>query len=109
MNSTFHIITYFLLHILLVGVAIITNPVAQEVLINDSVTFSCLADGSEPFTYQWYKDDQLVTMDSRLQRVNTSNFTIDPVQGGDFGSYHCQVTNDVDSMNSSTALLTGND
>jgi len=63
------------------------QPAAPELCVGDAVTLSVLATGTEPFTYQWYKDGQPIA------GATDDTFTIDPLSTADSGEYHAVVTN----------------
>jgi hypothetical protein len=63
------------------------QPAAPELCVGDAVTLSVVATGTEPFTYQWYKDGQPIA------GATDSTFTIDPLSAADSGEYHVVVTN----------------
>jgi pectate lyase len=75
-------------------------PASQTVEEGQPVTFSVLADGTYPFTYQWYKDDAAIggATDTSLALVN--------VQPADEGRYTVTVTNAAGSVTSDPAVLT---
>ncbi len=63
------------------------QPAAPELCVGDAVTLSVVATGTEPFTYQWYKDGQPIA------GATDDTFTIDPLSAADSGEYHAVVTN----------------
>jgi hypothetical protein len=81
---------------------ITTQPVDQTVTTGSSVTFSVVAAGSSPLSYQWNKDGVAIT-------GATSNiFTINPASLTDNGVYSCIVSNSFGSVVSNNARLTSN-
>ncbi len=81
---------------------IITQPVSQTVNVGSTVTFSVTATGTEPLSYQWYKDS------SAISGATKSSYTINSVTTGDAGSYYVIVSNSIGSATSSVATLTVN-
>ena len=79
---------------------ITTQPKSQTVYEDSSVTFSVTATGTEPLTYQWYKDG------TEISGATDSSYTISSVESGDTGSYYVVVSNNIGDVTSSTATLT---
>ena len=82
--------------------SITTQPQSQTVNIGASVTFSVVATGTGPLSYQWKKN----TVD--IGGATSDSYTISSVQPTDAGSYTVVVTNSVGSVTSSAATLTVN-
>ncbi len=78
---------------------IVTQPASQTVAAGDPVTFSVV--GLNIVGYQWYKDGEI------LPGETGADLTIDDVQLGAEGGYHCIVTNGnpVDDIASDSARL----
>ncbi|MES2920349.1 MAG: immunoglobulin domain-containing protein [Verrucomicrobiota bacterium] len=83
-----------------VAPSITTHPVSQTVTAGSSVTFSVVATGTAPLTYQWKfgVDD--------IPGETGSSLVINNVQAAITGSYTVTVTNLVNSATSSPATLT---
>ena len=79
---------------------IITQPISQTVNEGSSVTFSVVATGTEPLSYQWYKDS------SPISGATDSSYTIGSAKASDEGSYFVIVSNSVGNAVSSVATLT---
>ena len=78
---------------------IVTEPQPTEVPQGESATFSVVAGGTEPYTYQWYKDGE------PIDGATGSELTI-PVAGpADAGTYSVEVSNSVGSVTSQGAAL----
>ena len=77
------------------------DPPDFNVEVNESVTLNCTVTGSEPTTYQWFKDG------SELPGENEDMLAFMFVAYGDFGSYHCVVNNSVNTIQSREAVVTG--
>ena len=97
------------------------SPDSQTVLANDSVTFSCVAEGRPPPTITWLQQstDQtsaeveedegvsIVTI-QRGARETVSNLTIQSAQPRDAVEYTCDATNVAGSdMQSATLTVHG--
>lgn len=89
---------------LLVPVApsIVTPPSSQTVTAGDNVTFSVLADGTAPLSYQWRKNG------NPIAGANASTLTLAGILTDAAGSYDVVVTNSVSFVTSSAATLTVN-
>jgi hypothetical protein len=87
-----------------VGAALCTaNPAqaaAGAATIGQTVTFSVTADGTFPFTYQWYKDGSDIT------GATGGTYSISSVQLTDAGTYSVVVTNSAGFATSDGAILT---
>lgn len=81
--------------------AITTQPLDQSVFAGQSATFTVVAGGSAPLSYQWY-------LDSTTPLANATNaiLTITNAQLTDIGGYSVFVTNAFGSIASETAELT---
>ena len=75
-------------------------PASQTVEEGQPVTFSVLADGSWPFTFQWYKDGVAIG------GATDASLTLANVQPADEGSYTVTVTSAAGSATSDPAVLT---
>ena len=82
--------------------SITTQPVSQTKNVGESCTFSVVASGTTPLTYQWRKGG------TNISGATSSSYTISSVQLSDAGNYDCIVTNSCGSVTSSTAVLTVN-
>ena len=90
-----------------VGVVLAQHPSSQLVEAGDVVHFTCTSSGSDPLSYEWWKDGTILSESSRVRGSNSSTLTISPVESADFGNYSCRVNNPVNSMLSEPAVLTG--
>jgi hypothetical protein len=79
--------------------AIVTPPLAQVITVGQPVTFSVTASGTAPFTYQWLKNNAVIS------GATGSSYTIAGVAAGDAGNYAVTVTNTFGNITSSTATL----
>lgn len=83
-----------------VAPSITTQPISASVTVNASATFSVVASGSSPLSYQWKKDG------SAISAATSSSFTLASAQTSDAGTYTCVVSNSAGSATSSGATLT---
>jgi hypothetical protein len=79
---------------------ITTQPVNQQVNQGGSVTFTVVASGTAPLTYQWKKGG------TDIVGATGANYTIANAQLADAGSYTVVVTNTAGSKTSDPAVLT---
>jgi hypothetical protein len=83
--------------------AILTHPSSVGTGEGETVSFSVVAQGSEPLTYQWQKDGV------PLAGEQEATYTIASVSTGDVGSYTCVVDNATNRpVESDAAALTLN-
>ena len=80
--------------------AITTQPKSQTVNEGSNVTFSVVATGTAPLSYQWKKNG------SNISGATSSSYTISSAKTSDAGSYTVTVSNDAGKVTSSTATLT---
>ena len=64
------------------------------------VTLTASADGTAPFTYQWYKDG------NALSGATDSTYTINSFQGSNEGTYTTVISNSAGSTTTDDAVLT---
>jgi len=82
--------------------SISTQPQDQvNILPGATASFTVVAGGSDPLTYQWY-----FNTNTPVANANDSILTITNVQPGDVGSYSVVVSNAAGSVTSSNAVLT---
>ena len=86
---------------IIVGVEFTEEPSNADVRENDSLTLNCTVTGSEPITYQWFKDG------SEVHGETGDMLMLSSVDFPDFGIYHCVVTNDVNTIQSQEAVVAG--
>jgi large repetitive protein len=79
---------------------IVNHPASRAVSTSDySFNFSVNVDGSEPISYQWYKDDVAIS-------GATSSYLSRPINNSAPGVYHVVVTNPAGSATSTKATVT---
>lgn len=79
---------------------IITQPLNQQSDVGGSVTFSVVAAGTAPFSYQWRRAGEAIP------GATASNYTLNAIQSVHAGSYDVVVTNYAGDIISQTATLT---
>ncbi len=85
-----------------VAPSIVQQPTPVAVSGGQTATFSVVASGTAPLTYQWQKNN------AEIPSATQATFTISPTQLADAGSYRVIVSNVVGNVTSSSALLTVN-
>ena len=76
------------------------DPQSQTVALSNNVTFTVLAYGSAPMTYQWYLNGSTL-----LSGATNSSFSIGSVQPSDVGTYSVIVSNGAGTATSASATL----
>lgn len=79
--------------------SILSDVVSADAYAGHPVTFKVTADGTAPLSYQWYKGEAPVGVDS-----DTLTFTCVPEDDGT--TYRVEVSNSAGTVTSSTATLT---
>lgn len=80
--------------------SITQHPQSQTAPPGGSVTFTVVAYGTEPLSYQWQMDTE------DIAGATATSYTIDPVDWSDAGNYRCVVSNDFGTDTSDDAVLT---
>ena len=81
--------------------AIMTPPSSQIAVPGQTVTFSAVASGNDPLTYQWQKNDTAVA------GATSASYTTPPVALADNGAkFRVQVSNSAGTTTSNEATLT---
>ena len=75
------------------------QPASQTVMVGSNVTFSVTATGTQPLSYQWFKNGIIIA------GATATSYAILSVQTNDVGSYSVQVSNAVGSITSTGATL----
>lgn len=76
------------------------HPQAVTVSEGAVVSFSVSASGTQPFSYQWIKDDVAIDL------ANANTYSISSAQPSDAGLYRVRVSNSAGEVYSHTAQLT---
>lgn len=79
---------------------ITTQPASQTIVAGNSVTFTVVAAGSVPLTYQWRKNGVSIA------GATASSYSTGAVQSTDAAQYSVVVSNAAGSVTSNTATLT---
>jgi hypothetical protein len=82
---------------------ITTQPQSQTVNLGANVTFTVVAGGATPFSYQWRLNG------ADLGGATSSNLTLNSVTALNEGAYSVRVSNAFGATNSASATLTVND
>jgi peptidoglycan/xylan/chitin deacetylase (PgdA/CDA1 family) len=81
--------------------AITTQPVSQSVTVGQSATFSVVATGAAPLSYQWRRNG------TNISGATNDSYTIPATTLADSGSaFTCMVGNTAGNISSSAATLT---
>ena len=80
--------------------AINTQPQDQSIFVGQNATFTVVASGSTPLSYQWYYNN-----DTLITNATSSSLTITNAQVTDTGGYSVIVTNAYGSASSGSANL----
>ena len=91
--------------------AIATQPTSLTRTAGTNATFTVVAGGDTPLTYQWQRNGVNIFDGGRLSGTGTASLTITGVvdgvpPGGDEANYSCVVTSAIGSVSSNTASLT---
>ncbi len=86
--------------------AIVTQPQSQTNKAGDTVSFTVVASGYEPLSYQWQMDSAILTNSSRVTGATSPTLSISSVLKADEGYYSCLITNIAGSTNTDTVMLT---
>ena len=84
----------------LVPPTILSQPVSATILAGSNVTFTVVASGTPPLTYQWQKNG------GNIPGATTATLTLANVSAADTASYAVVVSNATTSVTSSSATLT---
>jgi len=76
-----------------IPVQLIAPPGSQSVLLGTAATFTVIAAGTGPLSYQWYYNGLPLTDAGRISGSTTSTLTISTIQNSDAGGYSVTVSN----------------
>ncbi len=91
------------------GPEIGTQPATQTRNAGTNATFSVVARGTLPLSYQWQKNGTNLVDGGNISGANTTTLTISNLLAADAGSFVVIVTNSYASITSSVAILTVTD
>ena len=80
--------------------SITTQPSASSVTVGGAASFSVVATGTAPLSYQWRRDG------TSISGATSSIYTIASTKTTDAGSYTVVVTNSIGAVTSNSAVLT---
>lgn len=81
------------------GVKIVTQPLSQTVPMDAAVTFGVAVEGTEPLSFQWFKNG------SALAGANGASLALAKVAVADAGTYFVRVSNPWSTADSAGAVL----
>jgi hypothetical protein len=84
------------------GISITRQPISINTNPSTTIFFDVSATGSGPITYDWYKENTLIS-----SSTNNSLYVFN-TQTTDIGNYYCVLSNLVESVTSNTIQLTLN-
>ncbi len=79
--------------------AILTHPASQSAPLGANVTFNCVATGTSPLSYQWFREGV------SLPGATGASLTLTNFQASQIGSYTVAVSNPLGTVASSSAAL----
>ncbi|HSY20212.1 MAG TPA: immunoglobulin domain-containing protein [Candidatus Acidoferrales bacterium] len=87
--------------------SITTQPVSQQsLLVGSNATFSVVATGTAPLSYQWSINGTNLTNSAHLGGATTATLTVTNLVATDAGNYQVLVSNSHGTATSSNAALT---
>jgi hypothetical protein len=81
------------------------NPANVVACAGSPASFSVTANGSATLTYQWYLGASPLSNGGNISGATSATLNVNPIGGGDFGSYTCVVTNGCGNVTSGAATL----
>ncbi|MCX6903952.1 MAG: immunoglobulin domain-containing protein, partial [Verrucomicrobia bacterium] len=85
---------------------ILTQPASRTNNAATAATFSVVAQGADPLSYQWRQNGMALEDGESTYGVNTATLSLSWVFGGDAGGYDVVLSNGEGSVTSSVAVLT---
>ena len=85
---------------------ILSPPVSQRIGAGSGAEFSVTAMGTEPFSYQWFRDGELLTEGGNVSGAQSATLFLSTVQAADVGDYTVAVSSAFGSVTSEPATLT---
>ncbi len=83
----------------------IAQPESQVFCRGNSSVFTVAINGATPTSYQWFRNNNLLTDSSSVSGANSPTLTISNAQTGDAGLYHCIVGAACGNLTSDSASL----
>jgi pectate lyase len=87
--------------IVLTPPGIVTQPQSQSVVESNNVTFTVLATGTAPLSYQWYYNTN-----TTIPTATNASYMLTNVATNQAGTYHVRIANPYGSATSAVANLT---
>lgn len=84
------------------------QPAAQTSTTGGNASFSVLATGTDPLSYQWYKDGVALANGGSTAGADSATLSLTGISAINAGSYNVQVGNALGSITSASAILTIN-
>ena len=81
------------------------HPSAQYVCQGSTATFTVVAIGAGPLTYQWQRNGIDLSNEGHYSDVTTATLTVSGTDSGDIANYRCQVSNTYGDTTSNSAAL----
>jgi len=99
---------HFLLSVLMTSSvpAIITQPISQTILPGATATFTVTAVGHAPLSYQWRENSVDLSDGGNISGSTTATLTVSNVSTASAGRYSVIVSNSLQALASSNAVLT---
>jgi DNA/RNA endonuclease G (NUC1) len=85
---------------------ITTQPAPQASVTGGGATFSVVASGTAPLSYQWRKGGSPLSNSATVSGATTATLTLTNVAAIDVGNYDVVVTNPISTTTSNAAALT---
>jgi plastocyanin len=86
--------------------AIVTQPVSASVSAGTNVSFTVIASGTAPLSYQWLKNGVTLANGGNVSGATTATLSLTGISAGDTANYSVTITNSVGSVTSGNAALT---
>ena len=83
------------------------GPANQTLALKSSASLPCRAVGTPPPIVNWYKDGQLVQLNSRVRMTSNGSLLMDDLQVSDSGTYNCIASSESGNTSWSATLNVG--
>lgn len=92
--------------VIIIPPAITQQPQSLTNLVGNNAAFTAGVTGSEPISYQWFRDGVPLSDDARISGATNTSLTISGLQTNDTAGYWLVVSNAANSATSAVASLT---